>query len=438
MNDFAFRPNERVCWIGDSISRGGLFHAFIHRWHLLRGAHPGLDFHNCGLSGDSADGVLRRMDWDIVPRQPTLAVVMLGMNDVCRDLYDPTTSQPIPREARQTAITGFAERMERIVQRLKGIGSRVVLLTPTPYDQSGCQAEVNRVGVDDALAACAGHVRELATRYDAALVDLHEAMRVVNRGLQVREPTRSIIGDDRVHPGPAGHLLMAHILLEAQGFPGAAMDMSLDVASGQIEHAVGCAINDLTISPEGFACTWLAAALPCPIPEAARPALAWIGGPFARQREIFRVIGLVPARYRLCIDEHAVAIADARDLASGIDLVDQPLTPQYRQAENAVAHDAERHRLESDELRTLAAVEHFIIRPAGGDPADLVTSRAIVEAQLERDRSEGFAYGVWQREAWLRLAGQQQRIAAEMRNASAAASAAASPRQRHVRLVRLP
>lgn len=436
--DCAFRPGERVCWIGDSISRGGLFHSYVHRWHLQRGRRPGPEFHNCGLSGDSAEGVLRRMDWDIVHRRPTLAVVMLGMNDVCRDLYDPTAGAQARLHERQAAISGYAERMEAIVRRLQAIGARIILLTPTPYDQTGCQAEINRVGVDDALAACADQVRDIAARHGTALVEFHEALRSVNRGLQAGDPLRSIIGEDRVHPGPPGHLLMAHLVLAAQACPGAEMTAMLDAAHGRIERATGCEISDLAVADDGIACSWLASALPFTVPEAARPGLAWIGGPFARQREVFSCTGLVPARYRLCIDDQAVCIADARELAAGIDLVDHPLTPQYRQAEEAARHHAERHRLESDELRTLAAVEHFVIRPAGGNPAERGTARTIVEAQLERDRREGFAYGVWQRETWLRLAGKEARITADMRTAAAAAAVAATPRRRRVRLARLP
>ena len=42
---------------------------------------------NCGVSGDVTSGVLNRMEEDILINNPSHAVIMLGMNDVYRNLY---------------------------------------------------------------------------------------------------------------------------------------------------------------------------------------------------------------------------------------------------------------------------------------------------------------------------------------------------------------
>ena len=46
-----------------------------------------ITFYNCGIGGNQAHDILERMESDILVHNPTHAVIMLGMNDVHRNLY---------------------------------------------------------------------------------------------------------------------------------------------------------------------------------------------------------------------------------------------------------------------------------------------------------------------------------------------------------------
>ena len=83
-----FPSGSRVCFVGNSITNNGEFHHNILLYHLTRYPKENVSFFNCGISGDVTSGILSRMDDDILVHQPTHIVLMIGMNDVKRSLYD--------------------------------------------------------------------------------------------------------------------------------------------------------------------------------------------------------------------------------------------------------------------------------------------------------------------------------------------------------------
>ena len=81
-----FKKGDTVAVIGDSITHGGRYHAFIYLFYATRFPDREIKMYNCGISGDSAAGACRRFEWDIAVHKPTAATVLLGMNDVGRSL----------------------------------------------------------------------------------------------------------------------------------------------------------------------------------------------------------------------------------------------------------------------------------------------------------------------------------------------------------------
>ncbi|HXH83985.1 MAG TPA: arylesterase, partial [Candidatus Tectomicrobia bacterium] len=65
---------------------------------------------NAGVSGDTSAGGLRRVDW-VLRTRPDFVIVALGANDGLRGL----------------PVAAMRENLERIVERLKSAGARVVL-----------------------------------------------------------------------------------------------------------------------------------------------------------------------------------------------------------------------------------------------------------------------------------------------------------------------
>ena len=87
-----FCDQDKVCWIGDSITASGLYHSYIYLYYSTRFPSLHLSFLNCGISGDNASGMMGRLDQDVYANHPTVVTLSAGMNDVNRNLYSQTNA----------------------------------------------------------------------------------------------------------------------------------------------------------------------------------------------------------------------------------------------------------------------------------------------------------------------------------------------------------
>ncbi|MEC8279738.1 MAG: GDSL-type esterase/lipase family protein, partial [Verrucomicrobiota bacterium] len=85
-----FQHGDRVVFIGDSITHGGRYHADIYLYHATRFPNHPFFAHNCGIAGDTASGTNLRFEADIAVHRPTVATIMLGMNDAYAWAFDPS------------------------------------------------------------------------------------------------------------------------------------------------------------------------------------------------------------------------------------------------------------------------------------------------------------------------------------------------------------
>jgi hypothetical protein len=88
---------------------------------------------------------------------------------------------------------------------------------PSIYDQTARLDRANNLGVNDALHACGQYLDTLATRHGLTVVDYGSILNRLNDRLQSRDPAATIVGTDRVHPGPTGHFVMTYQFLKSTG-----------------------------------------------------------------------------------------------------------------------------------------------------------------------------------------------------------------------------
>lgn len=377
-----FKDGETVCFFGDSITHGGRFHSYIYDYYLTRFPDRTVRFVNAGVSGDSAGGAQGRLADDVAANKPAAVVVMFGMNDVGRGNYvaEPNEQQ---RAAQRQALERYRANMERLTARLRAEAGepRLLFVTPSPFDQTGVNdRNNNQPGCNDGLARCAEIVRELAAQNKGTVIDFHAPMTAFNLERQRSDPSFTIIGPDRVHPGAPGHLMMAWLFLKAQGAPALVARVEIDAAAGRVVASENATVTGLEKRDGGWSFTVLEQALPFPIDPAARPLLAWV--PIERElnQEVLTVRGLAPGRYELRIDGAAVDQFDAEALAKGVNLASNDATPQVRQA-RAVAQLNEARRSTETVLRNHAAVRWFL-RHRKVDPDDLAAVRVYAETKM--------------------------------------------------------
>ena len=82
-----FENGNTICLLGDSITHGGQFHEFLQLYYATRYPNLKLTFINCGIAGDNAEGMIYRLDKDVLIHEPSHVFLMTGMNDVIRTLY---------------------------------------------------------------------------------------------------------------------------------------------------------------------------------------------------------------------------------------------------------------------------------------------------------------------------------------------------------------
>ena len=390
----AFKADDRWCAIGDSITHGGHYHSFVYLFYATRFPAQRFEMFNCGVSGDSAAGTLKRLDTDILPHQPTVASVMLGMNDVKRHLY-PGTGDGNANE-RQKAIDDYVGNMRSLLERLKGAGARLIVITPSIFDQTAVFPEPHdagfagpgQVGVNSGLGEMAEQLRAVAGEFGAEIIDFHGPMSSLNAQRQAQDPAFTLIGQDRVHPGAVGHMVMAYHFLKAQGIGNEVSAVDIDAAAGRVIAARNGTVADLKANSDTVSFRHTAEALPFPVVSSAKPALELV--PFQQElnMETLRVTGLSDGSYQLRIDGKTVATFNTGEISAGVNLASIDQTPQYQQAVKVQSLNDQRRALITERLRCLAMVESAYL--AGEDIQPGTDVAAILDRKLEPLKNESY------------------------------------------------
>jgi len=378
-----FKDGETVCFLGDSITHGRQYHGMIYAYYLTRFPDRTIRFVNAGISGDSAGGALGRLEEDVLSKSPSKVVVMLGMNDVGRGNYvaNPTEKQ---RAAQVASLNRYRANMDKLLGRLSNeTSAEFVLMTPSPFDQTCVnQRDNNQPGCNDGLGKCAQIVRQLASKYQAEVIDLHGPMTAFNLQQQKSDPTYTLIGPDRVHPGLPGNLMMAWLFLKAQGAPALVSKVEFDAVAGRVVGAANATVSDVRRNGEGWTFTVLEKALPYPVDAQAREMLDAIPLEKCLNQETVQVKGLAKGPHVLLIDGGAVACHRAAEWASGVNLAFNRAAPQVKQAEKVAEINEKRRRTEV-RLRGYACVRWFL-RHRRVDPDDMTAVKSYAETKMAK------------------------------------------------------
>lgn len=205
----------RVLFFGDSITqgfydlKGGWVQRLANHYHgeSLKGmlTKPGYDtteVFNLGISGDTAQDVLARMENEtkvrIWPKDITLVVVAVGVNDARQyknraevDEYD------------------FQKTIEKLISTATKIADKVLFVgvsavneqqtNPWPFSSRKAQWSNNRINLfEDIVKQCAGISK-------TSFVPIHD------RFLAQLEAGEKLLSDG-LHPNEAGHVLIAELV----------------------------------------------------------------------------------------------------------------------------------------------------------------------------------------------------------------------------------
>lgn len=358
-----FEDGETVCLLGDSITARGSLQTNLSDYYLTRFPDRTVRFVNAGRSGDSANGSLRRLKEDVIDHKPTSVAIMFGMNDIGRGNYtfNPTEAQI---QSQNASMERYETNMTEVVARIRAEAGdpKLIFLTPTPYDQTAEMETENLFGCNDALGRCGEFARKLAASNAGEVVDFHGPMTALNAKQQKSDPTWTIIGGDRVHPGDPGFLMMTWLFLKEQGAPSIVSKVAVDASADRVTESINAEVTSVKRDNGGVSFSVLAKALPYPIQSGAKAMLDLLPIADDLNQELLSVAGLKEGQYELKIDGEAVGQHSAKELASGINLAFNEATPQFKQAREVAQHNARRKSAEAEACSLLNSRRWMVYR----------------------------------------------------------------------------
>lgn len=219
---------QRIVFLGDSITQGGGYIEFIDA--ALIAQHPEVtkDIIPLGLSSETVSGLSEeghaggkfprpdlheRLDRALEKAKPELVFACYGMND---GIY-------LPLGAVRTKA--FQDGMKKLHDKVTAAGARIVHLTPPVFDPVPIKARVvpgDQVkpgqfyqGYNVVLDFYSDWLLEMRQK-GWEVLDIHGPMNAAIAEKRKTEPEFTF-SKDGVHPGPEGHLIMAHAVLDAWG-----------------------------------------------------------------------------------------------------------------------------------------------------------------------------------------------------------------------------
>ncbi len=337
----ALKNGDRVAFYGDSITDNGFYTKYTEAFIRLR--YPDLDvkFFNAGVGGDRVSGgwmgpVDERLTRDLFSRKPTVITVMLGMNDGSYQASKPEIENPFK--------AGYLHIVDRF--KKEAPNARVFLIKPSPFD------DVTRApgwpgGYNGVMRSYSDYIDGLSQSngfssvdFNGPVVQMLEQAKATNA-----EQSAKIIGD-RVHPGAAGHLVMAQQLLMSWGATPIVSAVTIDGITGRTQ-AIQATVAGMDTGTTGkLAWSQTDRGLPFPLDRKdTNMALVLKSGDFDQKlnQQLLTVKNLAAGNFNLTIDGQLVGTFTAEQLAQGVNLAEYetPMMAQARVVWNAVAQRAD-------------------------------------------------------------------------------------------------
>jgi lysophospholipase L1-like esterase len=327
-SQFYLKPGDRVVFYGDSITDQRLYTSFVETYTVTRFPRLNVSFVHSGWGGDRVSGggggpIDTRLKRDVIAFKPTVVTIMLGMNDGGYRAYD------------EGLYNAYVQGYEHIIKTLRTAlpNVRITVIEPSPYDDVTRPPQFAG-GYNGVLTRYGQFVKQMAQRLNLDVADMNAPVVAALLKMQAENPglARMVI-PDRVHPGAAGHLLMAEALLKAWKAPALVAGVEIDAKNNKVLHQDNTRVTDLKA---GKILEWREddAALPMPVDLSDKlQQLAIHNSDFASalDEEPLVVKGLSPGKYKLNIDGETVGIFADSELGQGLNLA-MLETPMMKQA----------------------------------------------------------------------------------------------------------
>lgn len=207
----ALEKGDVVVFLGDSITFFGdrEDHGYIKVIEKTLSAE-GVTCMGAGIGGNKVANLQRRLQRDVLDKNPSHVVIYIGINDVWH--YGDGPDRGTPKFA-------FRQGLIDLVERCEAQGVHVVLCTPTVIGEKKGKGENTFAAKhatydwDEMLDSYADITRDVAKHRRLALVDLRKDFRAHIQRNNPENKERGILTRDKVHLNAAGNKLVAEKML---------------------------------------------------------------------------------------------------------------------------------------------------------------------------------------------------------------------------------
>ena len=343
--EFFIKDGDRVVFLGDSITEQRLYTTYIEAYALTRHPDWKLWFRNVGWGGDTSwlrqrahpdekqlfaadeatqqkmveDSVGRGLRRDVLPLKPTAITIKFGMNDFAYQKF------------REDIFKAYIRSQSELAKVLVANGARVAFLTPQPIEEK--RPDPDKDVKNQSLRQFSDGLKAVAAKQGALFVDQFDPYLAIMMRERAADPAAYIGAGDAVHPGPAGHTIMAWAVLKGLGATALVSRAEIDGAAGKVLASEGCRVTNLKAGQGAVSFDRSDDALPMPVDPKAETALKLAPILQDLNRYELKVAGLPDGTYELSIDGESVGKASNEDLSKGWNLATSagPITKQAQE-----------------------------------------------------------------------------------------------------------
>lgn len=199
---------KRVVFLGDSITQAGAgpggYISLMRESLGGAGLNEEFELIGAGISGNKVPDLQKRLDKDVLSKNPDLVFIYIGINDVwhwthpcCKDKQGGTTK------------ANYEAGLKDIIARIQKQGAKVVICTPTVIGEKGDGSNPS----DKMLDEYAELSRKVARENGLPLCDLRKAFVSYLKSHNKDNVAKGVFTSDEVHLNGAGNAFLALQLL---------------------------------------------------------------------------------------------------------------------------------------------------------------------------------------------------------------------------------
>lgn len=204
--DALLQKGSRIVFLGDSITQGGAGpggYVTLVREALSKSHHDlGLEVIGAGISGNKVPDLEKRLDKDVLAKNPTVVVIYIGINDVWHS-----------QSGKGTSKEDYEAGLKRIIDKINAANSKVILCTASVIGEKTDGSNP----LDKMLDEYCEISRKVAAEKKTGLLDLRKAFMEHLKAHNKDNKDRGILTGDIVHLNAGGNKFVAEQMLTALG-----------------------------------------------------------------------------------------------------------------------------------------------------------------------------------------------------------------------------